>query len=93
MQAYIYTEEDLEKIIAKITEQTVKKVMPDVIRKATRPEWLNTEEAKEILKCSTRHLQYLRDTKQLPFSQNGRTIRYHIDDIEAFLNRHKVESK
>lgn len=92
MQAYIYTEEDLEKIIAKVTKQTIKDVLPEVIRKATRSQWLTTNEAKKILKCSVRHLQHLRDTNQIPFSQSGRTIRFNIDDIEEYLNRHKVES-
>ena len=92
MNAYIPTKKDLEEIISRVTKETVKEVLPGAIRKATRKEWLTTDEVMEMLQCSRRHVQYLRDSKQLPYSQNGRTIRYHIEDVEAFLNRHKVES-
>ena len=43
--------------------------------------------------CTIRHLQNLRDTKQLQFSQNGKTIKYHIDDLEAYLNRGMVKAR
>lgn len=91
MNAYIPTKEDLEDIISRKVKETVKEVLPGAIRKATRKEWLTTDEVMEMLQCSRRHVQYLRDSKQLPYSQNGRTIRYNIKDVEAFLNRHKVE--
>lgn len=67
--------------------------IPLAIRKATIKECLTTDEVMEILDCSRRHVQYLRDSKQLTFSQNERTIRYHFDDLESFMNSHKVESK
>ncbi|NGP75623.1 helix-turn-helix domain-containing protein [Balneolaceae bacterium YR4-1] len=89
--AYIPTKEELEDIISRVTRETVNEVLPGAIRKATRNEWLTTDDVMEMLQCSRRHVQYLRDSKQLPFSQNGRTIRYHIEDVEAFLNDHKVE--
>ena len=89
---YIPSKEDLENIISKITRQTLSEILPDAIRKANRKEWLTSKEVLEILDCSNRHLQYLRDSNQIIFSQNGRTIRYHIDDVEDFLNRHKVKS-
>lgn len=90
MNAYIPSKEDLEEIISRVTREAVQEVLPGAIRKATRKEWLTTDEVMEMLQCSRRHVQYLRDSKQLPFSQNGRTIRYHIEDVEAFLNDHKV---
>lgn len=91
MHAYIPTKKDLEDIISRVTKEIVKEVLPEAIRKATRKEWLTTDEVMEMLQCSRRHVQYLRDSKQLPYSQNGRTIRYNIEDVETFLNRHKVE--
>ena len=91
MNAYIPTKEDLEDIISRKVKETVNEVLPGAIRKATRKEWLTTDEVMEMLQCSRRHVQYLRDSKQLPYSQNGRTIRYNIEDVEDFLNRHKVE--
>lgn len=92
MQAYIPTKEDLEKAVEVAVQKSIDKTLPDVIRKATRKKWITTDEVMEILQCSRRHVQYLRDSGQLPFSQNGRTIRYDIDEVEDFLNDHKIEA-
>lgn len=93
MHAYIPTKEDLEELIDKSIKRNINKVLPEAIRKATRNEWLTTDEVMEMLQCSRRHVQYLRDSEQLSYYQNGRTIRYHIEEVESFLNNHKVESK
>ncbi|OAN62433.1 hypothetical protein A8B79_02460 [Balneola sp. EhC07] len=93
MNAYIPTKEDLEQIIEKAVKHTVTKSLPEAIRKATRKKWLNTEEVMELLQCSRRHIQYLRDEELITFSQSGRTIRYDIEEVENFLNSHKVKSK
>ena len=92
-QIYIPTKEDHEEMLSKIFERKLHEILPGVIRKATRKEWLTTKDVMKILDCSNRHVQYLRDTNQIAFSQNGKTIRYHIEDIERFLNDHKVKRK
>lgn len=90
MNAYIPTKDDLKNFIRDAVKETVNESLPDAIRKATRKNWLNTEEVMEILQCSRRHVQHLRDSGKLPFRQNARTIRYDIDEVEAYLNRGKV---
>jgi len=90
MQAYIPTKEELQKIVKQVVQETFEESIPGAIRKATRKKWLTTEEVMNILQCSRRHVQYLRDSEQLPYSKNGRKIRYDIEDVEAFLNDHKV---
>ncbi len=78
MNVFISTKEEFEGAIYK------------AIREATKRQWLTTNEVMEMLQCSRRHIQYLRDSRQIQFSQNGRTIRYKIEDVEAFLNGRKV---
>lgn len=92
MNAYIPTKEDLKKAIREAVKETVNESLPGAIRKATRKKWLTTDEVIEILQCSRRHIQHLRDSNQLPFRQNGRIIRYDIDEVETYLNRGKVEA-
>ena len=91
MTAYIPTKEELETIVSQTVSETVVSLLPEVIRKATRKKWLTTDEVMEILQVSRRQVQYLRDHNLLPYSQNGRTIRYDIEDVEAYLSDHKVE--
>lgn len=93
MQAYIPTKDELEEIISQVTKRTVLEVLPKVIREATRKEWLTTDDVMEILQCSRRHVQHLRDSEQLAYSQNARTIRYHKDDVDAFLRTPRIESR
>ncbi|MDG5767381.1 helix-turn-helix domain-containing protein [Balneolales bacterium ANBcel1] len=93
MDIYFPSKDDLEQLITKAVRRTVEEALPSAIHKATRKKWLNTDEVMKMLQCSRRHVQYLRDSEQLPFVQNGRTIRYDIDDVEHFLNTHKVRSR
>ena len=90
MHAYIPTKEELRNIVEAAVKRAVLDELPQVIRKATRKKWLTTEEVINLLQCSRRHVQYLRDSGQLLYSKNGRKIRYNIDDIEAFLDDHKA---
>lgn len=92
MHAYIPTKEDLEKIINKAVEQAVTESLPSAIRKSTRKKWLTTSEVMEILSCTRRHVQSLRDAGKLPFRQNRRTIRYDTDEVENYLNRGRVNN-
>lgn len=93
MQAYIPTREDLKEIVKEAVRETVDQSLPGAIRKATRRKWLTTEETAKMLQVSPRQVQYLRSTNQIPYSQSGRTIRHDIEDVEEFLNSHKVGKK
>lgn len=64
---------------------------PSIIRKGTRKRYLNTEAAMKLLSCSRKHLYHLRKTGALPFIKEGKKIYYDIEDIEAFMEKHKVE--
>ena len=58
---------------------------------AKEKEWLTTDEVMERLRCSRRHIQYLRDERKITFHQEARTIRYHIDDIREFMKSNKIQ--
>lgn len=90
MNAYLPTKDDLKELIREAVKETVNETLPEAIRKGTRKKWITTDGVMEILECSRRHVQHLRDSGRLPYRQNGRTIRYDIDEVEAYLNRGKV---
>lgn len=90
MNAYIPTREDLQDIIREAVQETVDKTLPSAIRKATRKEWLTTDDVMEIMDCSRRHVQHLRDSDQIPYSKNGRVIRYNADEFDQFMKDHKA---
>jgi len=62
MNVFIPNKEELEEAIYKAVQQALREEMPEIICKATRRKWLTTEEVMEMLQCSRRHIQYLRDS-------------------------------
>lgn len=90
MNVFIPNQQELEEAVYKAVIKVMREEMPEIIRKATRRKWLTTDEVMEMLQCSRRHVQYLRDAKLIPYSQNSRTIRYDVEDVEAFLNEGMV---
>lgn len=93
MNVFIPTKEEFEEAIYKAVRKVMREEMPELIRKATRRQWLTTNEVMEMLQCSRRQVQYLRDSRKITFSQHGHTIRYNIEDVEAFLNESMVDSR
>ena len=89
----IPTDKEQERLLENVVTRILDEKLPAIIRKATRKQWLNNKEASKYLGRTTRHLQNLRDTRQINFSQNGKTIRYHIDDLEAYLNKGIVKQR
>jgi len=91
MQTYIPTQKELEDTVTKAVFQAVSNVLPEVYRKMSKKPIYNIDEACELLNVSRRHLQYLRDSQQLPYIQNGRKIYFRAEDLEAFFNANKIE--
>ena len=88
--AYISTKDELQEAISKEVRDALMDVLPDAIREAKQKEWLDTADVMELLQCSRRHVQHLRDSGQIVYHQTGRTIRYKYSDITAYLNNGKV---
>jgi len=91
MKVIVTTQEELQKLINDAVERTFKQLMPKAIRMAKEKEWLTTAEVLKRLSCSRRHIQYLRDNRRITFHQEGRTIRYHIDDINDFMKNNRID--
>jgi len=91
MKVIVTTQEELQELINGAVERTFKELMPTAIRLAKEKEWLTTDDVMEYLSSSRRSIQYLRDERRLSFHQEGRTIRYHIDDIGEYMKRNRIE--
>lgn len=93
MQTYIATKSELVQIINGAVRELLENCLPNLIRKAKRKEWLTTEELMELTGWSRRTLQYLRDKRRIPFSQEGRRILYKTEDVEAYLRNNKIDAR
>jgi hypothetical protein len=92
MDAYLPTKEEYADIAYQQAKKAFDDALPDAIRAATRKEWMDTADVMEMLQCSRRHVQHLRDSEQLEYYQTNRTIRYKYSDITAYLNNGKVSA-
>jgi excisionase family DNA binding protein len=90
---YITTQEELKTLVEQAVVNAISDRVPEIIRKASRKEWLTTKDAMELLDCSRRHLFHLRNTNQISFHQNGRKILFHIDEIEKYLEENRVNRR
>lgn len=86
MKVIVFQDEAYNSLI-KDFERIVKKAVQSNDRKENDKEWLNENEAKELLGFRSKSkMQQLRDDRLIVFSKHGRTIRYSRKSIVEFLN-------
>ena len=92
MNTYITSKEELQSIVSKAIQDTVSELIPVLVRKATAKEFLTKEELMELTGWSSRTIQNLRDTRQIPYSQHGRKILYPYDGIIEFMKANHIKA-
>ena len=92
MEAYISTRNELQETVRAAVEQAVISRLPEIIRKVTAKEFYTISEACDILNCTRRHLQYLRDSGQIAYVKSGKKIYFKAEDIERFFDRNYIEA-
>lgn len=91
MNVFITSKQDLKETVNDAVKQLIERELPSLIRKAQLKEWMNTDELMEFTGWSRRTIQYLRDKKRIPFSQEGRRILYPTDGIEKYLRSNQID--
>ena len=79
-------------ILKAIRPSSVAMERTDMVAEQTRSlkiEWLNSNEAAELLRLSVKALRNLTSNGQLPFYKLGRRNRYRRDELEAILLKEK----
>ena len=84
------------------TEQ-IKSVVEEVLQKhlynnvcaleTENEDILSPKEVCKLLKVSPKTLQTMRDERRIPFSQFGRKIYVKRADLEAFMEKHYINSR
>jgi len=86
----VTTESALEKVFNKLFEIKVNETLPELVKQATAKPYLTKEELIDLTGWSSRSIQNLRDTNQIPYSKHGRKILYPRDGIMKFLEAHHI---
>jgi len=90
MHTYISSKEELVKVIQESVDRSLMVLLPAALKKGLRKKWLTTNEVMDLLQCSRRHVQHLRDSSQISYSQNNKTIRYDIDEVDRYMDSNRV---
>lgn len=94
METHFITSKDkLNEAVREAVKELLEEEIPSILRKAKRKPWLNTNELMELLGCSRRTVQYLRDERKIPFSQDGHKILYPTDGIEEYLKSNQIDPR
>jgi excisionase family DNA binding protein len=84
---------DKEMFKALISQAVDEAIKPHIERLAATPNMkpvYTIDEVTHMFGVSKRHLQYLRDTQQIGYVQNGRKILFRADDLNSFFHNHYI---
>lgn len=87
------TKEEISEAVREAVLDLMKQELPSLLRKAKRKPWMNTNELMELTGWSRRKIQYLRDERKIPFTQQGKRILYNTDEVEEYFRKHKIRVK
>jgi excisionase family DNA binding protein len=88
-----YNPNQIRGLIDSAVHDAVKKALQSELKIETRKPVYTIDEICELFQVSKRHLQYLRDSRQLSFIQNGRKILFRWEDLDAFFQNNYVRGE
>ena len=92
MDTVIVTQKNvLRTLIAEAIRDEIDTKLPELVKEATRKPYLTKEELMDLTGWSSRTIQHLRDSRQIPYSKHGRKILYPTEGILEFLEVHHIK--
>lgn len=89
--------QSLSALVAKQVEERVAKTIEAEMKKYVvnkkLPPYINTSDFYDLTGISQKKQGYLRGSGQIAYSKNGRSITYKREDVEDFLETHRVPKK
>ena len=67
--------------------------LPDAIREATAPEWMDKHAVNDRYGLTPRQLTYMRNKGSVEFTQHGRRILYNRQSLENWIEVGRVEAR
>jgi len=90
---FVAERKELEIYFDTRVRQILKEEIPQLLKDIGKKDWLTKQELMELTGWSSRTIQHLRDTNQIPFSQHGRKILYPRMGILQFLKKNYIQVK
>ena len=80
-----------ESVIKELRE--IKNLFQEKSEEEVNKQWIESVEARKLLGVSHKTWQTYRDERRIPFSQFGRKIYVKRADLEAFMEKHYINSR
>lgn len=78
----------LQEILTKL--ESVENILTKKSENEINNQWIESTEARKMLKVSIKTWQTYRDERRIPFSQFGRKIYVKRADLEKFMEQHYI---
>ena len=78
----------LQEILTKL--ESVENILTKKSENEINNQWIESTQARKMLKVSTKTWQTYRDERRIPFSQFGRKIYVKRSDLEKFMEQHYI---
>ena len=87
--------EDFKNLVCEIldTEIKIEKKPQKKSEEEVNNQWIESVDARKMLRVSAKTWQTYRDERRIPFSQFGRKIYVKRADLEAFMEKHYINSR
>ncbi|MEP1152191.1 MAG: helix-turn-helix domain-containing protein [Balneola sp.] len=90
---FVAERKELELYFDKVLRSIIRDEVPKLIQELGKKEWLTKQELMKLTGWSSRTIQHMRDSKQIPYTQHGRKILYPRKGIMDFLKANYIRPK
>ena len=90
---FVAERKELELYFDKVLRSIIRDEVPKLIQELGKKEWLTKQELMKLTGWSSRTIQHMRDSKQIPYTQHGRKILYPREGIMKFLEANYIRPK
>jgi hypothetical protein len=85
--------EELSQALTKQVVTEIRQELPKLVNQATGKRYLTRDDVLELLGCSGRQLQTLRDTRRIDYCKEGRRILYPATELYERIERGLVHAR
>ena len=90
MKIITLSEDELKKLLNDTVTKAMRENLPEVLRDANKPAWLNPTDIEKEFGITRRTQQYLRDTERLAFRKVGKRILVHREELRHYLDSVRI---
>ena len=90
MKTIVVTPDELQELVSQTVSRTMRESLPEVLRTANKPAWLNPTDIEKEFGITRRTQQYLRDTERLAFRKVGKRILVHREELRHYLDSVRI---